>query len=80
MTVYFTLIGDKAPPATRDSSEDACALNQRRYPYTGNGGHSWCLSSSLSLVELFTLDEAMNVARSAPQGAHYHAEVIYLLP
>ncbi len=25
-------------------------------------------------------DEAMDVARSAPQGAHYYADVIYLLP
>ncbi len=25
-------------------------------------------------------DEAMDVARSAPQGAHYHADVFYLLP
>ncbi len=25
-------------------------------------------------------DEAMDVARSAPQGAHYHADAIYLLP
>ncbi len=24
-------------------------------------------------------DEAMDIARSAPQGAHYHAVVIYLL-
>ncbi len=26
------------------------------------------------------LDEALLVARSAPQGAHYHANVIYMLP
>ncbi len=25
-------------------------------------------------------DEAMDVVRSAPQGAHYHVGVIYLLP
>ncbi len=25
-------------------------------------------------------DEAMDVARSAPQGAHHHVDVIYLLP
>ncbi len=51
------------------------------YPHTGNGGHSWCLSSSLSLSVGFSIqDEAMDVARSAPQGAHYHAGVIYLLP
>ncbi len=41
-----------------------------------------CLSSSLSLSVGFSIqDEAMDVARSAPQGAHYyHADVIYLLP
>ncbi len=78
---YFTLIGDKAPPVARDSSEVAGALNRSRYPHTGNGGHSWCLSSSLSLAAGFSIqDEAMDVARSAPQRAHYHAGVIYLLP
>ncbi len=63
--------GDKAPPAARDS-----------YPHTGNGCHSLCLSSSLSLLVGFSIqDEAMDVARSAPQGAHYyHEDVIYLLP
>ncbi len=41
--------------------------------------HSWCLSSSLSLSVDFSIqDEAMDVARSAPQGAHYHVDVIYL--
>ncbi len=35
------LIGNKTP-ITR-------TLNRRCYPHTGNGGHSWCLSSSLSL-------------------------------
>ncbi len=45
-------------------------------------GLRWCLSSSLSLsVEFSIQDEAMDVARSAPQGAHYyHADVISLLP
>ncbi len=39
----------------------------------------WCLSSSLSLSVGFSIyDEAMDVARSAPQGAHYHADVILL--
>ncbi len=39
------------------------------------------LSSSLSFsVGFFIQDEAMDVARSAPLGAHYHADVIYLLP
>ncbi len=57
------------------------ALNQRCYPHTGNGGHKWCLSSSQSLSVGFSIqDKAMDVARSASQGAHYHADVIYLLP
>ncbi len=38
-------------------------------------------SSSLSLSVGFSIqDEAMDVALSEPQGAHYHAGVIYLLP
>ncbi len=80
MLDYFTLIGDKASPAARDSSEVARALNQRGCPHTGNGGHSWCLSSSLSLPVGFSIqDEATDVARSTPQGAHFHAVVIFLL-
>ncbi len=39
------------------------------------------LSSSLSLSTGHSIrDEAMGVARSAPRGAHFHADVIYLLP
>ncbi len=73
-------IGDKAPPATRDSSEVARAQRQHCYLHTGKGGHSWCLSSSLSLsVEFSIKDEAMDAAWSAPQGFHYHADVIHLL-
>ncbi len=73
---------DKASPAARDNSGVACALNVRCYPPTGNGGHSWCLSSSLSLSVGFSIhDETMDVARSAPQEAYYyHADVIDLLP
>ncbi len=78
---YLTLIGDKAPPAARDSSEVGRALKQRCYPDTANGGYRWCLSSSLSLSVGFSIqDEAMAVARSASQGALYHADVTYLLP
>ncbi len=41
----------------------------------------WCSSSSLSLLVGFSIqDEAVDVAQSAPQRAHYHADVIYLLP
>ncbi len=42
---YFTLLGDKAPPAACDSSEVARAENQRCYPHTRNCEHSWRLSS-----------------------------------
>ncbi len=39
------------------------------------------VSRSLPLLVGFsTPDEAMDVVRSAPQGAHYHADVIDLLP
>ncbi len=72
---------DKALPAAHDDSEVVRALNQRCYPHTGNGGHSWCLSSSISLSVGFSVQgEAMDVARSAQQRAHYHAGVVYLLP
>ncbi len=41
----------------------------------------WCLSSSLSMSVGFSIqDEAVDVARSVPQGAHYHADAIYLPP
>ncbi len=74
-------IGDKAPPAAHDSSEVARALNRLCYLHTGNGGHSRCLSSSLSLSVGFPiLDETMDVSRSAPEGAHNHADVVHLLP
>ncbi len=75
---YPTVVGDKAPPAPRDSNEFARAYNQRCYHHTGIGGHSWCLSSGLSLSVGFPIqDDAMDVARSAPQGAHCHVDVIY---
>ncbi len=76
------LINDRAPPAARHSSGVARAYICCCYPHTGNGGHSWRLSScSLSLPVGFSFqDEAMDVARSAPQWTHYHADVIYLLP
>ncbi len=60
-----------------------CAIVMRlhvRKINAGNGGHGKCLGSSLSLsVGFYIQDEAMDVARSAPQGAYYHAEAIYLL-
>ncbi len=56
-------MGNKAPPTSRESNEVACVL-----------------SSSLSFSVGFSVqDEAVNVARSAPQGDHYYADVIYLL-
>ncbi len=70
------VIGSKVSPDARDSSEVA-----RCYPHTGNGGHSWRLSSSQSWSVGFSIqDETMDVARSAPQGAYYHVDVIYSLP
>ncbi len=76
----LNLIGEKVPLAARDSSEVARALNLRCYPHTGNGGHRWCLSSSLSLSVGFSIqDEAMTVIRPAPWEAYYHADVTYLL-
>ncbi len=75
------LIGDKAPSAAREVNEVARTLNQLCYPYTGKVGLIWCLSSCLSLSAGFSIqDEAMDIARSTPQGAHYHADAIYLLP
>ncbi len=51
------------------------------YPHTVTDGHSWYLSCRLSLSVGFSIqDIAMDVAQSTPQGAHYHANVIYLLP
>ncbi len=72
----MTLIGNKAPPTVRDSNEVASTLNRRCKSHTRNGGLSGCLSSSLSLLVGFSIqDETMVVARSAPQGALYHADV-----
>ncbi len=57
-----------------------CTKNWR-YPLTVNDGQSWCASSSLSLmVGISIQNEAMDVARSAPQGNYCHADVIRLLP
>ncbi len=73
---YLTLVGDKAPPAARNGNEVARALNQRCYPHTVNGGHSWCLSSNRSLsVGFFIQDEAMGVARSASCGRFWSTSV-----
>ncbi len=44
-------------------------------------GDSLCLSSSPSFLEGFSIQsEAIEVSQSASQGAHYHADVIYLPP
>ncbi len=64
---YSTLIGDKAPPAERDSSEVARTFNRRYCAHIGSDGHSWGLTTSMSLSVGFSIqDEAMDVARSAP--------------
>ncbi len=71
----LTLIGDKAPPAARESSEVARALNQHCYLHTGNVWHNWSWSSSLSLLVVNPIrDEAMDVAWSAPHRAQNHAD------
>ncbi len=33
---------------SRNNLEVVRTLDRRYYPYTGNGGHSWCLSCSQS--------------------------------
>ncbi len=64
------LIGDKAPPAARDSDEVARALNQHCYSHIVNGGRIWCLSSRPSLSLRFPIqEEAMDVSGSAPRGS-----------
>ncbi len=45
--------------------------------HAGSGGHSWCLSSRLSLSVEFSIQD---IARSAPERAHYHADFINLIP
>ncbi len=69
-----------ATPAARDSSEVARASSGRCYPHTGSGGHGgvWAVVFFLS-VGFSIQDEAIDIARSAPQRARYHADVIYLL-
>ncbi len=43
-------------------------------------GTQWCLSCSLILSVGFSIqDEAMDVARAAQQGAHYHADVVLVV-
>ncbi len=56
------------------------AIVERLHVRKSNAGHSWRLSRNLSLsVGISIQGEVMDVARSAPQGAHYHADVVYLL-
>ncbi len=79
-TWLLHLINNKAPPAAHDISEVSRALHQRCYPHTENGGLIWCLRCSLTLSVVFSIQgEAMEFARSAPQGAHYHEDTIYFL-
>ncbi len=63
---YFTLIGDKAPSAARASN---VILTQETVG-------SVCVKS---VAYSGSMDEAMDVARSALQGVHYHADVICML-
>ncbi len=77
---FFTLVGDKDPPAARDSRGCIFVKATLLSPHW-EWCHCWCLSGSLSLSVGFSIqDEAMDVARSTPQEAHYHTDVIYLLP
>ncbi len=79
-----SLVAQEAHPATSPVARDSevvRVLNYLDYPHTGNGGLAFCSSSSLSLTVGFYIQyETMDVARPAPQGAHYHADVICLLP
>ncbi len=69
---YFTLNGDMAPPAARDSSEVACVKTGAVILKPETVGSLWYWSSSPSLSVGFpTEDEGMDVARSAPQEVHY---------
>ncbi len=63
-------IGDKDPPAARDSSEATFELNRRCYPCVAD--IVGVLSSSLSLSGGLSIqDEDMDVARSVSQeGSH----------
>ncbi len=49
-TWLLQLIGAKAPPAARDTIEVAFTWTWCWYPQTGNGGHRWSLSRSLSRI------------------------------
>ncbi len=65
----YIYLGDKGSSAVRDGSEVVITLTRCCYSHTEKSGHSWCLTSSLSLSVGFTIqDEAVDVARSAPQG------------
>ncbi len=75
------LIDDKAPPTARDSRGVARTLKMDVIfltPKTVNIVGVFCSTLALS-VGVSMQDEAVDVIRAAPQGAHYHADVIYLL-
>ncbi len=72
----FHPIGDKAPPAARDSSKVSRTSNRRWYPRTGSRLHS-----SLSLSVGFPIqNETVGVTQPAPLGTRSHAGFFYLLP
>ncbi len=66
-TWLLHLNGGKAPPTARDRNVVVRIL---RYPHTGYGGLSWCLSSSVSCPVGFSIQEkAMGIDRwSLPRG------------
>ncbi len=70
-TIYFFCLG--IAPRAQEERPATCTksvtLNRCCYPHTGNGGHRWCLRSSLSVLEGLSIqDEAMGVAWSEPRG------------
>ncbi len=70
----FILISDKASPAAHKIGVVVLLI-----PETAD--LILCLSYSQPWsVGLSIQDEVMDVVRSEPQGAHYHAGIIYLLP
>ncbi len=62
---------DKAQSTANDRREFACAVSRSFYPHDASSSSSWS-------VEPFIQDVTMDIARSAPQRAHYDAKAIYM--
>ncbi len=52
------LIDENALPVASGSSEISRTPSRRCYPYTRNSEHSWCWSSSLSMLVRFSIHDA----------------------